>query len=229
MVDEIFREVDDELRAERIRRLARRFAGLGLGIVVLAGAGAGGWEYYRSTQQARAEQASLTYFKALHDAGMDESASGASAPLTGVQKKGLASLTQLSGVAPAGLATLSKLRVAAASAAHGDVQSALTTWNSIAADRQADRNLRDLATLLWCQWQIDSGDVATVRSRLSLLTDNGKPYAALANEALATLDIREGQDKSARGRLTRLTQDFAAPEGVRMRANALLQTLGQAG
>nr|WP_242011287.1 hypothetical protein [Acetobacter fallax] len=209
--------------------MARRFGGLGLAIIVLTGAGVGAWEYHRSTEQAQMEQASLTYFKALHDAGSDESASGASAPLTDVQKKAFASLTQLSGTGSSGLATLAKMRVAAGDATHGNVQRALTAWDSIERDTHTDRNLRDLATLLWCQWQIDSGDVATIRSRLSLLTGVGKPYAALATELLATLDIRAGQNKEARDRLTTLAQDYAAPEGVRMRANALLQTLGQAG
>nr|WP_194299975.1 hypothetical protein [Acetobacter musti] len=212
-----------------MRRLARRFAGVGAGAVILVCAGVGAWEYHRSGERARAEQASITYFKALHDAGTDQIANGAATPLTDTQKKAFISLTQLSGTAPAGVAALSRMRIAAGNAAHGDVRQALTIWDSIGRDTHVDHGLRDLATLLWCQWQIDSGDAATVRSRLSLLTDSGKPYAALANELLATLDIRNGQIKPARDRLTKLAQDYAAPEGVRMRANALLQTLGPTG
>lgn len=227
--DEIFREVNDDLRLEQIRTQARRFAGAGVAVVLLGLAGFGAWEYHLSSAQKQAEQNSAVYFRGLHDAGTDSTASGEAAPLTDEQKKALASLGDLSHTAPASLAALTKLRVAAADASHGRLPQALEAWNSIQQDMRVAGPLRNVATLLWCQWQADTGDIATLRSRLTLLSGAGKPFGALADELQATLDLRAGQEKQARDRLTKLSQDYTAPDGVRMRAGALLRTLSQPG
>ncbi|NVN40776.1 hypothetical protein HUK82_09395, partial [Ameyamaea chiangmaiensis] len=45
---------------------------------------------------------------------------------------------------------------------------------------------------------------------------------------LAMLDLRQGHDADARRRLAALSQDPDAPDGVRARAGALLQTFAPA-
>ncbi|NHN87088.1 hypothetical protein [Acetobacter conturbans] len=229
MSDEIFREVDEAVRLERLRQAARRFAGLGLGAIILVCAGIGGWEY-RESQRARADTAqSATYIKALHDLGSDASVAGLSAPLNPEQQKAVAALMETGRSARPDLGALARLRVASSDASHGRLTDALAIWEGIRQDAHVAPVLRSMASLLWCEWQLDTGDIATVRSRLSLLASESKPFAALANEQLAMLDIRAGDLKSARGRLTGLAQDYNAPSGVRMRAGGLLQTLDQQG
>lgn len=229
MSDDIFREVDDAMRMERLRKNARRFAGLGLAGLILIGAGIGGWEYHLSSLHKDALAKSATYMRALHDLGSDSSVAGTSLPLTPAQQKALTTLAEIGNTPPAGLATLAQLREASSDATHGKTQDALRIWDSIQQNTKLDATLRHMATLLWCQWQIDTGDIATIRSRLSLLSNESKPFAALASEQLATLDLRAGDVKAARERLTRLQQDFNAPNGVRMRAGGMLQTLDQQG
>lgn len=229
VADEIFREVDDELRAERLRNAARRYAGVGIGAVVLVGIAAGAWEYHVSRANQAAAVSSATYLQALRDVSPAAGPSSASTPLTDVQKKALAQLETVAKGSPAGLATLAKFQVAATNASHGQLPDALTVWNAISQDQSVSPTLRDLAALYWCQWQVDSGDEAAIRSRLSLLTGKGKPFASLANEVLATLDLRTGKLDDARKLLSSLAQDVQAPEGVRMRANTVMQTLNQPG
>ena len=227
MSDEIFKEVDDALRLERLRQNARRFAGAGLGAIIVLCLGIAGWEYHQNSLSKAAERQSATYIKALHDLGSDTSVAGLSVPLTKEQEKALSALQGVAQNGPSGLAALARLRTASSEAAHGKLADALTLWDKVQQDHQVPAELRNLASLLWCQWQIDTGDIAAIRSRLSVLTSESKPFAALANEQLATLDIRAGDMKSAKQRLTTLSQDYNAPNGVRMRAGALLQTLDQ--
>ena len=52
------------------------------------------------------------------------------------------------------------------------------------------------------------------------------PWHALAQEAEALLDLRQGQTDAARQALRQLAQDTTAPPGVRGRANGLLARLG---
>ncbi|GBQ28884.1 hypothetical protein AA0472_2832 [Acetobacter estunensis NRIC 0472] len=229
MTDEIFKEAETEFRIEQIRQRARRLAGVGIGLVIVLGVGAAGWSYRHAHMQEQTRTLSAAYIKALKDMGSDTSVAGTSAPLTDTQK---AAITQLDRVATSGtgdIATLARLRLAASQAVHGDVKQALAQWNDIQTAATVDPQLRALATLLWCQWQLDDGDIPTLRSRLSLLVGQHDAFSALASEQLAALDIRTGDMKSATQKLTSLMQDPGAPSGVRMRAGALLQTLGAAG
>ena len=64
-------------------------------------------------------------------------------------------------------------------------------------------------------------------SRLKPLTVPDNPWRALAEEAQALLDLRQGHTDAARQALKRLGQDVTAPDGVRGRANGLLARLGE--
>ncbi|MEE8662077.1 MAG: hypothetical protein SOH81_00655 [Acetobacter sp.] len=224
---DIFREVNDDVRAERIRLMARRYAAVAAG-VVMVGAIAGGILEYRHVQNEKAiARYSASWIKNLRATEDAVSVTDTGLPLTKAQSAALEALDTLSGTAPDKIATLARMQAAALDARHGKIKAALDQWNKVATDENVPQSLRDAATLFWCQWQIDSGDPATLRSRLSLLTGKEKPWAALADESLAALDLRQGHLTDAQQRLKKLSLDGAAPQGVRMRAGALLQTMNQ--
>ena len=91
----------------------------------------------------------------------------------------------------------------------------------------ADPLLRDLASLLWVQHQVDAGDPAAVEGRLLPLVAAGNAWRPMALESQAWLQIRTGQDDKARETLRALLADVAAPDGVKGRANGLLSRLGE--
>ncbi|GBQ29521.1 hypothetical protein AA13594_1383 [Gluconacetobacter azotocaptans DSM 13594] len=230
VADDIFREVDEDLRAERLRALARRYVVAAVAVVAVICAGVGGWQYqaWRARQADRAWAA--TYFAALHAADSSNITPGETAPLTPQQKDALTRLATLDqSSAPAGLRTMARLERASLLASSGDAKAALGLWDQVQADDGADPLLRGLAGLLWVQHQIDDGDPATLRSRLATLDGTGKPWRALAIECEALLDLRQGHDADARRRLAQLSASPDAPDGLRSRAGGLLQTLNGAG
>ena len=125
-----------------------------------------------------------------------------------------------------GYATLARLREAALKADAGDLQGAAAGWDRVAGDSSADPLLRDLASLLWAQHLIDSGDPSLLEARLKAMATPDNPWRALAEEQLALLSLRQGQVDQAKTTLRRLAHDMAAPSGVRGRASALLSRLG---
>jgi hypothetical protein len=108
----------------------------------------------------------------------------------------------------------------------GDGRGAITLWNDVATDSDADPLLRDLASLLWCEHQIDNGDPGVLETRLKALAEPGNAWRSLAQEQLALLDLRQGKTAVAKAALSKLAQDVTAPNGVRERAAALLARLG---
>jgi hypothetical protein len=207
-VPDIFDEVEEDLRAERARKLAQRWGGLAVAVAVAVLAATGGWQAWRWNEARQAAQAAETYL-ALHRGAEREGANLANAA------NGFAALGR---EAPTGYRTLAKLRAAALKAETGDLPAALALWNEVASDTGADQLYRDLATLLGVSHAIETGDPAQLGARLAPLAAEGNPWRASAREAQALLAIRRGANEEARRILEALVTDQNAPQGVRERA-----------
>lgn len=210
MVD-IFDEVEEDLRAERAKRLWQRFAPAAIGLAVLLVAAAGGYQFWRH----RAAERSAAAAAALLAAGTQTDKAQAAA-----------ALTTMAADAPAGVAALARLRAAGLKAETGDLNGALAEWNAVAADSSLDRVYRDLASLNWVMHQIDRADGDTLTPRLAPLMEEGAPWRASARELSALIDLRAGRTEAAKTTLTALAGDLTAPEGVRARARDLLSGMG---
>jgi hypothetical protein len=116
--------------------------------------------------------------------------------------------------------------LAALLADSGKQSEALNLYNALATDGSADPLLRDLASLLWVEHQIDTGDPQLLEARLKPLALLDSPWRPLAERQLALLDLRQNKPDAARDVLKRLAVDGAAPSGVRDSAQLLLQQLG---
>jgi hypothetical protein len=211
-VVDIFDEVEEDLRAERAEKLLKKYAWVIVALAVAIVAAAGGWQLW-NRYQARQDIATAAHYVAA--AGADDT--GAS---------NLAALDQLATTAPEGYRTLARLRAAGLKADSGDLPGAVALWNQVAADTSADRLLRDLASLLATQRELDKGDPAQLEARLKPLADSGNAWSTLAREQLAMLDLRQGKVEAARTKLRMLSVDIEAPSGLRARAGALLAGLG---
>ena len=95
----------------------------------------------------------------------------------------------------AGYRTLARLREAALKADGGDAAGAEALWTQVANDAAADRLLRDAAVLQSVLHQIDTGDPAALAARLKPLAAPDNPWHALAEEAQALLDLRQGHTR----------------------------------
>jgi hypothetical protein len=218
---DIFDEVNEELRAERARRLLRRYAGVIIAFALLiVGAVAGwqGWGWYRARQD---QAAAAEYLAAMNLADAPAGANDATR-----NSAAIAAFGKIAGDAPEGYRTLARLREAALKAGSGDLPGALAVWDQVAADTSADPLLRDLASLMWAEHQIDTGDPSLLQARLKALAAPTNAWHALAEEQLALLDMRLGRTEEAKAALRRLAQDTTAPNGVRGRASGLLNRLG---
>jgi len=216
-VPDIFDEVSEDLRAERAKRMLKKYGGLliAAAVVVLAATAAfQGWRWYQARENVRV---ATTYIAALRAAERPPGAErDAARPM----------LDQVIATGDGGYRTLARLREAALKADSGDMPGALALFNQVATDSAADPLLRDIATLHWANRQIDNGDPATLEARLAPLTGPEHPLRALAAESQALLALRQDKPDTARAIFKRLSQDVTAPDGVRGRANGLLAQLG---
>jgi hypothetical protein len=217
-VVDFFDEIEEELRAERAQELLKRYGGALIVVVLLIVGAAGGWEAWRWWKARQDMAAGQRYLAAM--ALLATPAAAADRPAI------INDFDAAARSAPEGYRTLARLQAAALKAQGGDLKGAATLWNDVATDPDADPLLRDLADLLWCQHQIDTGDPALLRARLKGLAEPGDVWRALAQEQLALLDLRQGNTQAAKATLSKLAQDATAPNGVRQRSAALLARLG---
>jgi hypothetical protein len=218
-VVDIFDEVEEELRAERAQRLLLRYGGLIFAAcVAIVGAGAGyqGWRWWQARQDAAAAAQYIAMSSLADSPNLAQ-------PL---RASAISAFDRLAATAPEGYRTLARLRDAALRADGGDLPGATALWDQVAGDASADPLLRDLASLLWAQRQIDRADPALLTARLTPLAAPDNPWRALAQEQLALLDLRQGHNDAAKTALQKLADDVTAPAGVRGRASALLGRLG---
>jgi hypothetical protein len=217
-VADIFDEVNAELRAERARRLARRYGWLGAAAIAAGLAGVGAWQAWEWRQDQAAATAGTRFIAALQATDRGDARG------TVAQQ-----LADLAAHAPDGYRVLASFRAAALKFEAGDRAGGLALLDRIAADENADKLLRDYASLIAVQRQIEDGAPAALHAKLLPLIAPNNPWRPMAEELEALIDLRTGQADRARGTLRRLASDATAPDGVRGRASGLLQSLGDTG
>jgi hypothetical protein len=215
LVDDIIREIEDDLRSDKLKRLWRRYHVVVYGaavLLVLAVAGYQVWQHLEATRRA-AESARYAQAMALAERG-DVAGAG----------QAFAALGRDAGAG--GYGTLARLYDADLRARQGDIDGALQGYDAVAADSGVERRLRDLALLLGAQFRVDRDDVASLTQRLQPLLAEDNTWRFSARELIAVAALRAGDLAAARTDLARLSDDAAAPPGIRARAAELLKTLG---
>lgn len=211
---DIFQEIDEDVRRERLQQLWKRYANYVIGaalLLVLGTAAAVGWREYQTWQNQAQAQRFL--------AAMDQATRGDNAAAR-------ESFARLAGDAGAGYATLARLQEAALLAKGGDAAGAAKVYEQIAADTRVDRVFRDLATIMIVQDTLGTGDPAKLAQALAPLLDAKNPWRHSATELSALLAQRAGDQARAKELYTKLADDLTAPQNMRARATEMLAILG---
>ncbi|MDE0406268.1 MAG: tetratricopeptide repeat protein [Alphaproteobacteria bacterium] len=208
---DIFREVDEEVRAERAKGLWRKYGVFVVGAAVLAVLAVGGFQLWKHMQAEAAAEASLRLEQAASLAGEDK---------PGDAIEAFAALAAEGG----GTGLLARFGEAAELARQGNTEAALARYEALAADEDAAPVYRDLARLFQGMIELDAGRpeaaIATVEGLSGALRHSAAETIAAARAAL-------GETTAAVAGFKALADDLEAPVGVRRRAAEMLAALGE--
>ncbi|MSO81363.1 MAG: tetratricopeptide repeat protein [Alphaproteobacteria bacterium] len=211
--DLIFREVDEDLRQDRYRKIWRRWGRwvmAAAAFAVVATAGTVAWRDWQAEQRA----ADSARFDAADRRATD-----------GDTAEALTAFEALAADGGTGYAMLARLREASLHAAGGDAAKAVATLDALAADGGIPQLYRDLANLLAALHGLETQDPTAVRARVAPLTADANPWRFTALEISALAALRQDDRAAARQLYQSLVDDPATPQGLRGRAARMAAAL----
>lgn len=206
---DIFREVEEDIRRDRLQHLWDKYGiyliSLVVGIIALTSLIVG----WRAYTQSQAEEASKAFATAVAEAAQE----GADAA---------AIFTELANRAPSGYAALAQLRAAGVHAEAGEIDKAIAAYDAVAADSSADDMLRDLAKVKSGTLLVGRTSYDDLAIRLVPLAGEGEPWRNPAREALGMAAYAEQKYALAQSYFQSIVGDQTATPGVRDRAHVML-------
>jgi hypothetical protein len=208
-VSDIFNEVDEEVRRERLRKLWERYNVLIVGGALLIIVGVGGWRSHEWWQAKQAAEAGGAF-----QAAMTLSAEGkhaeAETAFDKVAAKGVA-----------GYRDLARLQ-AAAELAHRDPKAAVEAYDAVVSDARINDAMRDLAAVRSGLLLVDTAPYEDLRRRLEPVAGADRPFRNSAREMLALSALRANDAAAARKWFDQIVTDVAVPAGLRQRIEMLM-------
>ena len=206
---DIFHEVDEEVRRERLRRIWDRYGALILAAVVLVVAGIGGWRGYEYYQNQRAAEAGAQFeaAMALAEGGKLQEAEQAFA--------------KIAADGTSGYRLLAQLREAEAMAPR-DRAAAVAVFDKVAANSGAGARFQDLASVRAGFLLVDNAAFADMEKRLQTASGAQRPFRHSARELLALSAFKAGDVQGLRRWADMINGDAETPAAMRARVEALL-------
>ncbi|AYG93784.1 hypothetical protein D8I30_00265 [Brevundimonas naejangsanensis] len=210
MVD-VFEQVEEELRSERYKRLARTWLPVLAGVLAVALVAALAWWGWQSYVTSQADKASAAYEQGVEamQAGKADAAKAAFAE---------------SAKAGGGYKALALMQQAGIALSENKTTEAVALFDE-AAKAAKDPILSDIAALKAVFLVMDTASLEDVQKRLEPLTGDKRPMAAFAQEALAMAQLQHGKTAEARQVFVQLQLGQDVPDSVRQRAQAAVQAI----
>ncbi|MCW5695356.1 MAG: tetratricopeptide repeat protein [Bauldia sp.] len=214
---DVFREVDEDLRRDRLKKLWQRYGRWVIVAAVLVVVAVAVWTFMQSQAERRAAESGDRFNAALALAS------------AGSPDEARAALAELEANGANAYPALAAMQSAAILAETGDIEGAVAGYDAIVADRAVEAPLRDVAALRAALLLVDTAPFSTLLSRLTPLTADGNPFRHLARELLAVSAIHHDDMANARDWVLTMLSDNDIPQTTFQRGNAMLGLIASRG
>lgn len=212
--DTFLREVDENLRRDRARDVARRYGKwIALGVVLFLAAVAG-WLYWQERQRQAAAQESEQLAEVYRQIGSGN-VKGAGPRLGALASEGT-DVTRASALFAAAAVALEQ----------NDRKTAIDKFRAVQADSGLPDPYRDMALVRLTTLEFDQLKPEEVIARMEPLAKAGEPWFGSAGELTAMALLRQNKKAEAGRLFAAIAFDRQAPETIRARAVQLAGSLG---
>lgn len=211
--DNVFREVDEELRRERMAKLWDKYGTLVVGaaialILVMAGS-----IWWQNQQVSKRQAAGDQFIQALRDVGKNEN------------DKADEKFKALIENSPSGYEVMSRLHLAANLAAKGQTGEAEILYKKVTLNPSADKILRDYAKLTLAILQLDGATYDETLKSLGDFTKPGAIWQSTANEVVALAAFKESKFDIAKSHFTDIMTNSKTPSALKRRAQIMIDVI----
>jgi hypothetical protein len=211
-VVDIFQEVDEEVRRERLQKLWERYGVYVIAaavVLVLAVAGWRGYEWWETRKAVRAGDA-FEAARTLSEQGKHDEAEAAFAKVAAEGTQSYRVMGQMR---------------AATELAQTDKPAAVRVYDLIAADSGSGPVMQDLAAVRAALLLVDTASYDDLRARLEPVTAPDRTFRHSARSLLALSAWRNGNESEARRFAEMIIGDPDTPAALRSRTDLLLALL----
>ncbi len=207
---DVFEEVEEEIRSERLKRLARNWLPILGGILLVALIAALSWWGWQSFQTSRAHAGSIAYQRGV-EAMQSGDTAGAETAFTEAGDKGNGAYKSMALQQRAGIAV-----------AANRIPDAIQLFDD-AAKASSDPILHDTAVYKSALLMMDNGaTLEDLEAKIEPLAQEGRPMLPFAQEALGMARLQFNKPAEAREVFVLLTLGQDIPDSVRQRAQAAI-------
>jgi hypothetical protein len=215
-VADIFHEVDEEVRREKLKQLWDRYSLVIIAVCVLIVAAIGGWRGYEWYVAREAAKAGARFEAAVSLMEQNKT------------KEAEAAFAEIAKDAPGGYPILARFRQANALVAT-DHDAAVKAYDALAADGGVPLAFKDLASVRAGMVLVDSAPLSEMQRRLDPLAQSDRSFRHSARELLALAAWRNNDATAAKKYLDMIAKDLETPSGVRARADVLAALIASTG
>jgi hypothetical protein len=208
------REVDENLRRDQLKDVAKNYGGWIIAGVVLFLAAVGGWIYWQDRQEKAAAEDSEVLAQIYTDIGAGR--------VQNVPQR----LDALASESSGALKASAMLARAAVAIEQNDRAVATTKFHQIAADKDLPQPYRDLGLIRATAMEFDTIKPEQVIARMQPLTKPGNPWFGSAGELTAMALVKQGKKLEAGRLFAAIAADQQVPESIRARSVQIAGTLG---
>jgi hypothetical protein len=214
--DSLSREIDEELRREKLEKLWEQYGTYVLGAAAALVLAVGGYQLYDQRKKSFAAENGARYDAAvtlLEQSKTDDA-----------QK----ALTEVLASGHAGYASLAQLQLAGIHLKANRPQEALAVFEALATSPSADPDIKTFALLQAAALRLGQADFTELQNRLKPVAEGSTAWRFQAREILGTAAFKAGKFDDARAQLTPLLADPETPRAALDRIQLILSAMASA-
>jgi hypothetical protein len=215
--DSFIREVNEELRSDRLRFVWRRFSRVIIAVAVLIVLGTAAYSAYRYWASNQASDTGDKFIAALALADQNKP-DEALAALTAIEKNG-------HGDYP----LLAQMRAATLLAQKGDKAGAIAAFSAIGKDSSAPAVIQDAARIRAGFLLVETGTYEQVSAEVEEMAVPSNSFRGSAREVLGLAAYKAGNFAKAREWFQAIADDAQSPRNIANRAQMMLDIITASG
>lgn len=208
------REVDENLRRDRVQDFGRRYGKWLIAALLLFLVGVAAWLYWKDRQQKASAAQSEQLMSIYNEIGAGKADAA---------RKRLQPLETADSAVVSALAYLTEAAIALEA---NDRAGALAKYKALAGDDGMPDAYRELGLIRSTALEFDTVKADDIVARLEPLAKPGNPWFGSAGELTAMAYLKQGQKDKAARLFAAIAADRQVPETIRNRAVQIAGTLG---